>query len=479
MKKHKNQPGKRSLKRSFLVNYLAIISLLLAVTTISLLNMDFVMNRVFVKTPDFKHLDPNELYGPQGTLDGQRPNTYGGWLELVDESGKVIAIQGEKLDDITSYSDGQLYAKMDTYRVDDSIAYHAYPVAGPNGEPYLLLWKIPEPLGEMVTALGIFVATFIVLLFFALYFFTRFSVRQMKKPLLQIVEGIQEMKQFHYEKRLDFFTVKEFAEIRNAFNEMAERLQLASADKEAVEKNKQNLLLHLSHDLKTPITSILGYSQLLLDSHQLDESQKRKYVQYIYDKSSYISKLIQDLFELAKLDDHHLKLDLKKVNLTKWYQQKIAEYYPEIEHKGFSLQVDIPETPLYVMMDLVHMNRVVANLIGNALKYNPAGTELYVSCEGLDGRVVLWLGDNGVGFQEQDMEHLFEEFVRGASPVKDGTGLGLAICKKIIARHQGAIDLLIHQPYSTLFRISLPCAEEDRMDMAKTNTRYSSMFFIK
>ncbi|GAA3408983.1 HAMP domain-containing sensor histidine kinase [Paenibacillus hodogayensis] len=461
MKKHRARPGKRSLNHSFLRHYVAIIGLLLAALALSLWIMDVVMNRFLDKEPDFARVDARELYAASGTLLGNLPGEYGGWLELVDEAGKVIASEGRKTDDVARYTDSELLAKLDVHRNKEAIAYHAYPVAGPNGERYVVLWKIPEPLGKIGTALSILAAVFILLLCFALYVYTRMSVRQVRKPLRQIVEGIQGMKQLHYETRLDFSAEKEFAEIRDAFNEMAERLQLASADKETAEKKKQNMLLHLSHDLKTPITSILGYSQLLLDSPPLEDSQRRQYIRYIHDKSSYMSKLIQDLFELAKLDDHHVKLNLQKTNVTKWVRQKIAEYYPDLEQQGFSVRVEIPETPFYVRMDVVHMNRVVANLIGNAIKYNPTGTELYVAAERAAGRILLWLGDDGVGLQEQDHERLFEEFVRGSSAAKDGTGLGLAICKKIMARHHGTIELLADRRYSTLFRLSLPCAEED------------------
>ncbi|MGZ7441398.1 ATP-binding protein [Paenibacillus sp. TH7-28] len=454
MKKHNRQAGKRPLKRLFLLNYSAITGLVLAAIILALLNMDFLMNRFFDKTPDFKQISAADLYEADGTLNGTLLDRYGGWLELLDEEGEVIATKGQKQDDIVAYGGDRLFAEIDMYRNDNYITYHPYSVEGPNGERYVLLWKFPND--KMLLAVGIFAASLLVYLIGALFFYTRYSVRQMKKPLQQIAQGIGEMERFHYEKRLHFDAEQEFAEIRDAFNDMAERLQLASAAKETAERNKQNLLLHLSHDLKTPITSILGYSQLLLDNPPADEKDRRKYVQYIHDKSSYMSKLILDLFELAKLDDEQLKLNLQKVNLTKWYQQKIAEFYPEIEHHGFRLRAEIPETPLYVMVDLVHMDRVVANLIGNALKYNPPGTELYASCEEKDGKAILWLGDSGLGFLEREREQLFEEFVRGSSSGKEGTGLGLAICRKIIERHQGTMALVSDADYPTLFRIHLP-----------------------
>lgn len=433
--------------------------------------MDVLMNRVFDQFPDFKQVAASDLYEPDGSLNGDLPEEYGGWLELVDGEGSIIAVQGEKQDEITEYRDSHLFAQMDTYRNNESVTYHAYSVEGEGGEQYVLLWKIPERFNKVLLAIFIAAVSFIVLLFVALYFYTRYSVRQMKKPLRQIVEGIKEMEKFRYEKRLDFLAEKEFAEIRDAFNGMAERLQLAAADKEAAEQNKRNVLLHLSHDLKTPMTTVLGYSQLLLDNPQSNESQKRQYIQYIHDKSSYMSKLIQDLFELARLDDDQLKSNLTKVNLTKWLQQKIAEFYPEITHKGFRLQVDIPETPLFVKIDPMQMNRVIANLIGNALKYNSSGTTLYVSCEGKDVHVVLWLGDDGIGFPEQGREKLFEAFVRGDSSIKDGTGLGLTICRKIIAHHQGTIELVEDQRYPTLFRIILPYANVGDSALSKVESQ--------
>lgn len=417
------------------------------------------MDRFFDRTPDFQQIEVTDMYHRSGQLNDKLLDPYGGWIEILDESGNVISVLGNKTDSIHTYSDAQLYRKMDIYRNHGPIAYHAYPIDGPNGEPYVLLWKIHQGPTVVFKALGVFAGLFIISLIIALYFYTRYSVRQVKKPLKQIVQGIREMERFQYETRLNFFAEKEFADIRNAFNGMAERLQQASEAKAATERNKRSMLLHLSHDLKTPITSIYGYSQLLLDKPRTNEHQRRKYLQYIHDKSSYMHRLIQDLFELANLENDQFQLNIEKVNISKWFQQQIAEFYTEIEEKGCQLKADIPEKPLYAKLDKDHMNRVIANMISNALKYNPKETTLYASCEQKDGCAVLWLGDNGVGFQYHVQAHLFEEFVRGSNPGKDSTGLGLAICKKIITHHHGEIELVKDEHYPTLFRITLPSVE--------------------
>ncbi|MBW5468006.1 sensor histidine kinase [Brevibacillus formosus] len=457
MKKNESIPDKRPLKQLFFRHYVVISGLFLCVIMVALLGTDLLMDNYFNKTPDLTQVDVSKIYQyPFEKIDSRLLDEYGGWFEIVDESGTVIYVKGNKEDNIMTYSDGMLYAKVDIMRNDDSIFYHAYRVQGSEGENYVLLWKFPERSEIISLTLGILIALFVVLLFIALYFYTRYSVLQMKTPLRQIVEGIKEMEGFNYQKRLTFSAEMEFAEIREAFNGMAERLQQTSAEKEAVANNKRNMLLHLSHDLKTPITSVFGYSQLLLDRPELEEEQRRQYVQYINDKSSYMAHLIQNLFELAKLEDEHVRLDQEKVNISKWFMQLVAEFYPEIEDRGFQLDVKIPEEPLFVMFDKMHMNRVITNLIGNSLKHNPPGTQLFVSCEKIEAGVVLWLGDNGTGVQEDVREHIFEEFIKGSNPVKDSTGLGLAICKKIITLHQGTIHLERDQRYTTLFKITLP-----------------------
>ncbi|MFD3262231.1 histidine kinase dimerization/phospho-acceptor domain-containing protein [Paenibacillus lentus] len=170
-----------------------------------------------------------------------------------------------------------MYAKMDVERNDDSISYHAYHAEGPHGESYVLLWKIPERLSKISTATSIFAGLFAVFLFILLYFYARYSVEQVKKPLRQILEGIKEMERFNYTKRVKYSAEQEFVEIQDAFNGKAERLQRTSAEKEAAENKKSNMLLHLSHDLKTPITSIYGYSQLLLDNQTLETKDAQIY----------------------------------------------------------------------------------------------------------------------------------------------------------------------------------------------------------
>ncbi|MFB6365409.1 ATP-binding protein [Paenibacillus elgii] len=459
MKNAKKPHERRALKILFFRNYIVISGLLIGTLTLSMFASDFLMNRVVDKTIDASKVDVSKIYAyPFENIDPGLLQSYGGWFEILDESGRVIFVKGTKEDTIDHYTDEQFYQKIQ--RNDDSTAYHVYSVRGPNGERYALLWKIPRHSGRNLSIfVGIFFALFALFLLIAVYVYSLYSVKQVKKPLKQIVEGIREMERLHYQTRLDYSAEKEFAEIRDAFNEMAERLQRTAAEKEIIEKNKRNMLLHLSHDLKTPITSIYGYSQLLADDQLVAEDQKNKYIRYIHDKSFYMTNLVKDLFELAKLDDHQLKLNREPVNIAEWLRQIIVEFYPEIEGKGFELEADIPEERWIVPLDSIQLKRVITNILGNTLKYNPPGTSLYVSCAREQGQVVICIGDDGVGVEEEIKAHIFDEFVKGIGQ-SDGTGLGLAICKKIVTLHHGSIELSEDARYPTLFKIYLPSTAE-------------------
>lgn len=426
----------------------------------ALFGADWLVERFVDRTPNFSQLEDEANMATLDNVTAELLDEYGGWFELLHESGEVVAVFGNKEDDKNHYAQVELYALLDVWRNKDGIYYHAFPVEGDNGAAYTLLWKKPERLSSLYSFIGIFIGTFALLLLISLYFYTRYSVGQLKRPLQQITEGIREMEALNYRKRLHFSAEMEFAEIRDAFNKMAGRLEQISDEKEGVEANKRNMLLHLSHDLKTPITSMLGYSQLLLESGELGQEKRDRYVQYIHDKSRYMSQLIHNLFEFAKLEDDHFQMRLEKVNVTRWFQERVAEFYPEIERGGFSLDVRIPERPLFAALDKGHMQRVVDNLFGNALKYNQAGTALLASCTQENGKVVLRIGDNGAGIPASIRERVFDEFVSGTEIRNESTGLGLAICRKIVEHHRGRICLIDSEQYTTLFQMELPLLVE-------------------
>lgn len=458
MKKLHNNKEKKALSSFLFKNYIVISGLLVCVLVLSLFISDFLVDAILFKGIKMESIDVDDIYSyPFETMNSEILDAYGGWYEILDEERKVVFVKGEKKDNIYKYTDEMLFDKMDLINNNDSMLYHVYPVKDPNGEKYLLLWKQPKNIINYVTkTVIVLLIVFSILLLIALYFYSAYSVKQIKKPLKSIIHGIKEMERQNYKIRLDFTAEKEFAEIRDAFNKMAKEIQQSNTEKERIEEAKKKMLLHLSHDLKTPITSIYGFSKLLYEDELNEENDRRKYLKYIYDKSLYVANLIKDLFEFAKYEDSNLKLNKDTVDITEWLRQVIIELYTEIEEKGLNLEISIPEEKIELKIDSMKMKRVITNIINNSIKYNSKGTTIYVECKKIDNKVIIILGDNGVGIDENIKNIVFNDFIRGDHEEKDGTGLGLAISKKIITLHNGKITLEEDENYKTKFQILLP-----------------------
>lgn len=463
MKKFHQNNDKKALSASLFKNYIVISVLLVFVLIASLFMSDFLLDIILFNGIKLQNIDAEDIYSyPFETMNTEVLDVYGGWYEILDKDRKVVYVKGEKKDGIYQYTNEMLFNKMDlSSKLNDNMIYHVYPIEDSNGEKYLILWKQPNNLLNKATKVALILVfiIFSILLLIALYFYSVYSVRQIKKPLKSIIHGIKEMERQNYKVRLDFMAEKEFAEIRDAFNKMAKQIQQSETEKEKVEQDKKKMLLHLSHDLNTPITSIYGFSKLLYDEEICEEKDRRKYLKYIYDKSSYVANLIKDLFEFAKLDDSHLKLNKDRVDLAEWLRRIIIELYTEIEEKGFNHKINIPQEKVEIKIDTMKMKRVISNIVTNSMKYNPKGTTIYVECRKEDDRVEIFLGDDGVGIEEDIKSSIFDDFIRGDHEGKDGMGIGLAISKKIVSLHDGNITLEEDENYKTKFKISLYLSE--------------------
>ncbi len=138
------------------------------------------------------------------------------------------------------------------------------------------------------------------------------------------------------------------------------------------------MLIDLSHDIKTPITTIRGFSAALYENLIEEEEQRKRYYKTIYNKSEKVGELVDDLFEFVKLESVQYKLKLEVVDICEFLRQLIAEYFDEISEREFDLVVNIPEIVIELKIDKRLFKRVISNLIDNSLKYNPSGTRLKI-----------------------------------------------------------------------------------------------------
>ncbi|SOC43109.1 sensor histidine kinase [Ureibacillus acetophenoni] len=250
-----------------------------------------------------------------------------------------------------------------------------------------------------------------------------------------------------------------YKELNEDLRRVAEELKVKSEEKERLEESKKRMLADLSHDLKTPMTTIQGYSKALYDGFVQDEEQKQRYLKYIYDKSIRVTDLIDELFVFSKLDNPDSQINKQEKDLCEFLRQVVVEYYEQFDEKEMELSIEIPSERVVFSFDQKLLYRAISNILENTIKYNPEQTTVYISLKVSKNHLTIEIGDNGSGIHEDIADTLFDPFVRGdKSRMNDGgTGLGLAITKKIIEKHNGLV-YVDTKPLrgSTNFIIELP-----------------------
>ena len=228
------------------------------------------------------------------------------------------------------------------------------------------------------------------------------------------------------------------------------------AAKEA-EQRKNDLIVYLAHDLKTPLTSVIGYLTLLEDEPQISEELRQKYLQIALTKSEHLEDLINEFFEITRFNLSNLTLEVSSVNLTRMLEQITYEFKPLLTEKQLSFRLQMPKD--YMMKcDVGKMQRVFDNLFRNAVNYSFPGGEIVVTVTEKENRIHIACENQGNTIPKEKLARIFEQFYRLDTARGTGTGgagLGLAIAKEIVELHHGTI-----QAYSEderiRFEIELP-----------------------
>ncbi|GAB4277332.1 MAG: hypothetical protein Kow0080_28240 [Candidatus Promineifilaceae bacterium] len=284
-----------------------------------------------------------------------------------------------------------------------------------------------------------------VLLLFAAIIATTFGVfvaASLTDSLRQMAKTAQKLADGDLSARVVVNGRDEVAALARVFNEMADQLQAAADHRDEVEQMRRNLIAWTSHDLRTPLTSIRALVEALHDGMVTDPETVQRYYRTIRADVIALNTLIDDLFELAQLDTGGLVLELSPHTVSDLISDAVEGFRPLAERRGVTLVGEVVGEPGVVMMNLPKISRVLSNLLSNALRYVPDGGQVQVTAVSRDGGVELSVADNGPGFQESDLPHLFEMFYRGEearSRKTGGAGLGLAIARGIVAAHNGRI----------------------------------------
>ena len=270
--------------------------------------------------------------------------------------------------------------------------------------------------------------------------FLRFLIKHVDRPVQKIIASLNRIAEGNYSEKISFESKNEFDEIKDTFNSMAEKLEAAEKIKLNAENERILLFANMAHDLKTPITSIIGFSKALSDGIISDEAKKIEYLATINSKATKMNGLIDRLFEYVKLESTENLLHKEDCDIAEILRNCVADVYAEYEEKRISLEIEIPETPVIKKADKVELSRVYTNLLNNVLKHNPAGIKVLVK---MDAEGCVLIADSGEKIPAEVKESLFMPFVSGdkSRQSKNGSGLGLSLASKIMKKHGGSLRL--------------------------------------
>lgn len=251
----------------------------------------------------------------------------------------------------------------------------------------------------------------------------------------------------------------EIDRLAQTFDEMADRLAAQLRELEKTDRLRRELVTNISHDLRTPLTSLRGYLETLsLKQEAISRAERQRYLDSAIRQSDRLNKMVAALFELARLDSDTLELEMEPLALSELVQDAVQQFQLEAEREGVTLTARLPNGPATLLGDVGLLARVLDNLLANSLRHTPRGGKVAVTLREDEERVVLTVRDTGSGISSEDLDHVFERFFHGSrSPAgSDGAGLGLAISKRVIDLHDGQIWVESEPSTGTCFSISLP-----------------------
>ncbi|HLO10954.1 MAG TPA: ATP-binding protein [Pseudoneobacillus sp.] len=225
-----------------------------------------------------------------------------------------------------------------------------------------------------------------------------------------------------------------------------------------LEQMRKDFVANVSHELKTPITSIKGFSETLLDGAMKDEATLKAFLSIVLKESDRLQTLIQDLLDLSKIEQQGFHLNIEEIDIMILLNEVMAMLEGKAVEKNIKLQLIPSYTPLLIKGDYYRLKQVFINLISNAITYTPAGGYVEIAVMEKDTMVSIQIKDTGIGIEKEEIPRIFERFYRvdkARSRNSGGTGLGLAIVKHIVEAHKGNISVRSVMDSGTTFTISL------------------------
>ena len=284
-------------------------------------------------------------------------------------------------------------------------------------------------------------------------------ISSMRRPLEELVEASGRLSGGDLETRVKIGGLSETATLGAAFNEMATELQRRAGERDQLETMKDEFVLTASHELRSPLTSVQGFAELLMLERDKLSSKQADTVEIILDNTRHLVRLLNDLLDLARSDAGRLSIKPAPTGVAPLVEDAVRTMRSQTEASRQTLHSEIEQDLPQVSVDRDRIRQVLVNLLTNAHEYSPEGATIAVAAAQRNGAVEIAVSDNGPGMAEDQLEHIFERFTRGDAGLTQhvgGTGLGLAISKSLVELHGGTIGAISTPGRGSTFRVLLP-----------------------
>ena len=292
----------------------------------------------------------------------------------------------------------------------------------------------------------------------ALIIFWRLIRRYRQMQLRHIINELHYIANGNYDYRIPFELRGDLSKVVDSINGLVDSTVAAIEDERAIEKSKDELITNVSHDIRTPLTSIIGYLGLIEDGQYQNPDELLKYTSIAYNKAKQMKSLVEDLFEYSKVRQPSVPVNTVSFDMVQLLEQLAADFELEAKKKNIQILVETQEPHLIMDGDTEKLVRVFNNLITNAFKYGTDADKILIEIEKTKNEAVVTVRNNGKEIPREALDQLFDRFYRvdeSRSQEISGTGLGLAIAQNIINLHGGYIYAQSNKEW-TSFIIHLP-----------------------
>ena len=364
---------------------------------------------------------------------------------ITDLDGKVLfktsGVSEESIDIYSALKDAMTNSNYEKIGVVKEKKY-IMPLKIGDERVYLIYSKVPEAtityttIDKSNSSLAVFLTCIVFIISFVVI------TNSKMKYLDEIAVGLKIIASGNLNYRIEERGTDEIKNIAYNINYMAKEIgEKINAERDA-EKTKTDLITNVSHDLRTPLTSVMGYMGLVIQKRYKDEKEMDEYLNIAFNKAERLKVLIDDLFEYTKYNNNGINLNRSQVNLSEFLSQLIEELMPILDENNLSIFKKFECEKVFVSIDPIKMLRVFENLLTNAIKYAYKPGEIIIGLYEKDGKAVIVFRNKGDHLTKEKTDKLFDRFYRvdeSRNTNTGGSGLGLAISKNIVELHGGKI----------------------------------------